>query len=287
MTSRPATVTAREVTGAPAARRRPPGTLGIGIARTGIELRQFFRERDSMVFTFFFPVIMLFIFGSAFSSSDLPGGVTFTQYFASGMIATGIMLSSFQQLAISIAVERDDGSLKRLRGTPMPPASYFLGKVGMVLVSAVIQTAILLVIGSLVFGLHLPTSPDRWLRFAWIFVLGATTGTLCGIAFSTVPRSARSAGAVVSPVVLVLQFVSGVYFVYSNLPTWMQTLGAVFPLKWLTEGMRSVFLPDSFRAQEVARSWELPQTAVVLAVWAVAGLLVALRTFRWQRRDAG
>ena len=271
------------------AHRRPagPGALRIGVSRARIELKQFFRERDSLVFTFLFPVIMLFIFGSAFSKSNLPGGVTFTQYFAAGMIATGLVLSSFQQLAIGIAVERDDGTLKRLRGTPMPPVAYFLGKIGMVLVAAVIQTAILLVVGSLLFGLDLPTSADRWLRFGWIFVLGVTTGTVCGIAYSSVPRSAKSAGAVVTPVVLVLQFISGVYFVYSQLPTWMQTAGAVFPLKWLTEGMRSVFLPDSFAQQEVAKSWELPQTALVLAVWAVIGLVLCLRTFRWQRRDAG
>jgi len=280
-------VNAPSRTAATAPRTPRPGAVRVGVSRAGIEVKQFFRERDSLVFTFLFPVIMLFIFGSAFSKSDLPGGVTFTQYFAAGMIATGIMLSSFQQLAISIAVERDDGSLKRLRGTPMPPAAFFIGKIGMVLVSSVIQTVILLVVGSLLFGLKLPTSADLWLRFAWIFVLGTATGTICGIAYSSVPRSAKSAGAVVTPVVLVLQFISGVYFVYSQLPSWMQNVGAVFPLKWLTEGMRSVFLPDSFKMQEVAKSWELPQTAVVLAVWAVVGLVVALRTFRWQRRDAG
>jgi len=156
-----------------------------------------------------------------------------------------------------------------------------------VLVTSVIQTVILLGVGSLLFGLTLPTSPDLWLRFAWIFVLGTATGTICGIAYSSVPRSAKSAGAVVSPVVIVLQFISGVYFVYADLPSWMQNVGAVFPLKWLTQGMRSVFLPDSYRAQEVGRSWELPQTALVLAVWGIVGLVVCLRTFRWQRRDAG
>jgi ABC-2 type transport system permease protein len=266
---------------------RRPGTFTVGRARVGLELRQFFRERDSMVFTFLFPVIMLFIFGSAFSNSQLPGGVTFTQYFAAGMIATGIVLSSFQQLAIGIAVERDDGTLKRLRGIPLPPASYFVGKIGNVLVVSLIQTAILLLVGSLLFGLDLPTSPELWLRFAWVFVLGSATGTVLGIAYSSVPRSAKSAGAVVTPLVLVLQFISGVYFVYSQLPTWMQTVGAIFPLKWLTEAMRSVFLPDAFKLQEVAKSWELPQTALVLAVWGVAGLILCLRTFRWQKRDDG
>lgn len=265
---------------------RSRGAVSLGVARTGIEVRQFVRERDSMVFTFAFPVILLFIFGSVFSG-DVGAGVSFTQYFTAGMIASGIVLSSFQSLAVGIAVERDEGSLKRLRGTPMPPAAFFLGKIGLVLVTSLIQTAVLLVIGRLLFGLNLPSTIELWLRFGWIFLVGTTAGTVLGIAYSSVPRSSRSAAAVVTPVVIVLQFISGVFFIYSELPGWMQTIGALFPLKWLAQGMRSVFLPSAFQTQEVAGSWQLPQTAVVLASWAIIGLLVALRTFRWARRDAG
>ena len=264
----------------------PPSLPGLAVARTTIELKQFFRQRDSVVFTFAFPVILLFIFGSVFSD-DLAPGVSFTQYFTAGMVASGIVLSSFQSLAIGIAVERDDGTLKRLRGTPMPPAAFFLGKIGMVLVTSVVQTAILLVVGALLFGLDLPSDADRWLRFAWIFVLGTASGTVLGIAFSSVPRSSKSAAAVVSPVVLVLQFISGVFFVYSELPSWMQSLASAFPLKWLAQGMRSVFLPEEFVTQEVGGSWQLPQTALVLAAWLVVGLLVSLRTFRWLKRTDG
>jgi ABC-2 type transport system permease protein len=265
---------------------RLPSTLSLGLARTGIEVRQFFRERDHFIFTFAFPVILLFIFGSVFSDDIVPG-VSFTQYFAAGMVASGVVLSSFQSLAISIAVERDDGSLKRLRGTPMPPAAYFLGKIGLVLVTSLIQAAILLLIGSLAFGLNLPASPELWLRFAWVFVLGTAAGTVVGIAYSSVARSAKSAAAVVSPVVIVLQFVSGVFFVFTQIPGWMQTVGSIFPLKWLAQGMRSVFLPESFEASEASHSWQLPQTALILAAWTVIGLVLCLRTFRWQRRDAG
>jgi len=263
-----------------------PSLPGLALARTMIELKQFFRQRDSMVFTFAFPVILLFIFGSVFSD-ELAPGVSFTQYFAAGMVASGIVLSSFQSLAIGIAVERDDGTLKRLHGTPMPPAAFFLGKIGMVLVTSVIQTAILLVVGALLFELDLPSDADRWLRFAWIFVLGTAAGTVLGIAFSSVPRSSKSAAAVVSPVVIVLQFISGVFFVYSELPSWMQSLASAFPLKWLAQGMRSVFLPEEFVTQEVGGSWQLPQTALVLAAWLVVGLLVSLRTFRWLKRTDG
>jgi ABC-2 type transport system permease protein len=263
-----------------------PGMWGLGYARTGVELKQFFRERDSMVFTFLFPVIMLFIFGSVFDAELIPG-VSFTQYFTAGMLASGIVLTSFQSLAISIALEREDGTLKRLRGTPMPSAAYFIGKIGLVLVTSLAQAAILLAAGALFFDLDLPSSADAWIRFTWIFVLGAASGTVVGIAYSSVPRSARSAGAVVSPVVIVLQFLSGVYFVYSDLPSWMQHLAEVFPLKWLAQGMRSVFLPSSFEAEEVGGSWQLPQIAIALALWTVVGLVLCLRTFRWQRRDAG
>lgn len=264
-----------------------PNPLALGMARTGIEVRQFFRERDQMMFTFSFPVIMLFIFGSIFKSSDIAPGVTFTQYFAAGMIASGIVLSSFQSLAIGIAVERDDGTLKRLRGTPMPPSAFFLGKIGLVLVTSVVQTAVLLACGALLFGLDLPSSGSLWLRFAWIFVLGTSAGTVAGIAYSSVPRSSRSAGAVVSPVVIVLQFISGIFFVISGLPSWMVNVSSVFPLRWLAQGMRSVFLPASFEAAEVGGSWMLPQTAAILGAWTVVGLLLCLRTFRWSRRDAG
>ena len=270
---------------ATAAARPATSALRLGLARTGIELRMFFRERDSMVFTFAFPVIMLFIFGSVFTD-DLAPGVSFTQYFAAGMIASGIALSSFQSLAIGIAVERDDGTLKRLRGTPMPPMAYFLGKIGLVLVTSVVQFAVLLAVSSAFFGLELPASGDLWLRFAWIFVLGTAAGTTLGIAYSSLARSSRSASAVVTPVVIVLQFISGIFFVYSEIPSWMQQVGALFPMKWIAQGMRSVFLPDAFAAQEIG-GWQLPQTALVLTAWTVVGLLLCVRTFRWTRRDAG
>ncbi len=265
---------------------RPAGTsLGrIAASRVSVELKAFFREKDQVIWTFSFPAILLLIFGTVFDQ-EIGGGVTFPQYFLAGMVASGLVLVSFQNLAITIAMERDDGSLKRLAGTPMPRSAYFLGKIGLVLVTAVAQLVLLFAVAVVVFGIALPTTADRWVTFTWVAVLGITAGTLCGIAYSSVPRSAKSASAVVTPVVLVLQFISGVFFVYSEVPSWLQQVAALFPLKWLAQGMRSVFLPDGFAAEEVAGTWEHGRTAVVLAVWAVAALVICLRTFRWQRGD--
>lgn len=264
--------------------RQPPGTWAIGLRRVRIELLQFVRDREAAFFTMILPVLLLVVFGSAFSDDVVPG-VTFSQYFLAGMIASGIVYTSFQNLAISIPQERDDGTLKRLRGTPMPKASYFVGKVGLVLTIYVGQVVMLLALAVALFGVELPTSASDWWTFTWVSLLGLVTCTLLGIAFSSVPRSGRGASAVVSPVVLVLQFTSGVFFQWSQLPTWMQQMASLFPLKWLCQGMRSVFLPDSFQRQELAGSWELGRTALVLSAWAVGSLVLALRGFRWQRRD--
>jgi ABC-2 type transport system permease protein len=100
----------------------------------------------------------------------------------------------------------------------MPPLAYFLGKIGVVLVTSVVQFAVLLLVSWLFFGLELPASAALWVRFAWIFGLGIAAGTTLGIAYSSLARSSRSAAAVVSPVVIVLQFISGIFFVYSELP---------------------------------------------------------------------
>ncbi|MCL3860051.1 ABC transporter permease [Actinotalea sp. K2] len=268
-----------------------PSTLALSLARTQIELRQFFRERDAVVFIFAYPVIMLAIFASVFGQDGTTvgpePGIPFGQYFLPGMVATGVLLSSFQNLAMSIAVERDEGGLKRLRGTPMPPTAYFLGKVGSVLVTSLAQVAILLVVASTLFGIDLPTTADRWVTFAWVFALGTASGAVCGVAFSSVPRSGKSASAVVTPIVLVLQFISGVFFTFPSLPLWMQQVAALFPLKWMAQGMRSVFLPEWAEQMEPAGAWEHPMTAAVLAGYLVLGLVLGIRTFRWKRRDDG
>jgi ABC-2 type transport system permease protein len=98
-------------------------------------------------------------------------------------------------------------------------------------------------------------------------------------------RNAKSASAILTPVVLVLQFTSGVFVIFTDLPGALQRLGEAFPLKWLAQGMRSVFLPEDFAMAEARQSWEHPATAVVLALWLIIGLVVAVRTFRWLRLD--
>ncbi|MFD5340345.1 ABC transporter permease [Streptomyces hawaiiensis] len=266
---------------------RLPGAWGLGLRRGALEIRQFFRQRDQVVFTFAFPVVLLFLFASIFRDDVEGAGITASQLYVPAMMAAGIMSTSFQALGISIAIEREDKVLRRLRGTPMPPAAYFLGKIWLVLFTGLLETAILLLVGTTCYGVDLPADAGRWFDLAWIFVLGITACALLGIAISSVPSSANSASSVVVLPFLVLQFISGVYIAIGTIPDWMLTIGALFPLKWMCQGLRGVFLPESAQVLEQAGSWEPGRVALVLAAWCVGGLALCLLTFRWKDRRAG
>lgn len=261
--------------------------MDLALAQGNIELKQFFRTRESLVFTLLFPVMLMVIFGSIFRNIDIGGGITLAQYFVTGMIASGFMATGFQNLAISIPIERDRGVLKRYRGTPMPKWVYFAGKAISVAVLGVVATILLLLVATLFYDISLPSTAAKWGTFAWVSGLGLVSFTLLGIAFSSAARTGRSAPAVVTPIALVLQFTSGVFFEYEALPEWMQQFAAIFPLKWMCQGLRSVFLPESFAAQEVAGSFELGRTALVLGAWCVGGLILCLLTFRWTTKRDG
>ena len=240
-----------------------------------------------MVFTFAFPVVFLFLFASIFSDDVEGAGISVQQLYVPAMMAAGIMSTSFQSLGISITIERDEKVLRRLRGTPMPPTAYFLGKVWLVLVTGLMETAILLLVGVAFYDIDLPSDAGKWFAFAWIFVLGLTACALLGIAISSVPKSSKSASSVVVLPFLVLQFISGVYISIDTIPDWMLNIGAWFPLKWMCQGLRGVFLPDSAQVLEQAGDWEFGRIALVLGAWCVGGLLLCLLTFRWKNRRDG
>ncbi len=251
-------------------------------ARSSVELKSFFRNRQSLAFTLMLPVVLLLVLGSIFSGT-VPGTHTdFKLMFVAGIIGCGIMSVSFSGLAISIAIERDTGMVRRLASTPMPKTAYFIGKIVRVLVTGLLESVILLAAGVGLFHLPLPSSPAAWGTLLWVLLLGATACSLLAVAFSAVIPNARSAAAIVTLPFLVLQFISGVFFPFGQLPAWMQTIAAFFPLKWMTQGLRSVFLPADFARVEPAGTWELGHVAAVLGAWCVASLLLSMLTFRWR-----
>ena len=176
-----------------------PSVTILSFGRAALELKTFFRRREAVVFTFALPVILLIIFGSIFHGNVQGTDVSFRQYFTAGIIASGIMSVTFVNLGVSIAMERDDGTLKRLAGTPMPKVAYFAGKALSGLVISVCEVVILLVIGVGLYGLNMPDTAQRWFTFGWVFLLGVASCSMLGIAASSLPRSGRSAALSLPP----------------------------------------------------------------------------------------
>jgi ABC-2 type transport system permease protein len=266
-------------------------TVRLGASRIRYEVRTYFRQGDSVFFTFLFPLVMLTIFSVAFSEQafgqDADGNdVSAASFYLPAMLAAGLLLSGLQNLGVDIAGEKSDGTLKRFAGTPLPVLSYFIGKIGQVLVTGILQAALLIAVAAIVFRVPLPSEPENWFTFAWVFLLGVITSAVLGIAVSGLPRSGKSATAVIIPIALVLQFISGVYLGFAQLPEWLQNFASIFPLKWMAQGMRSVFLPSNFEVAEVGGVWDLGNVALVTGIWFVVGLVVCRLTFRWIRKDS-
>lgn len=260
--------------------------LRIGWIQARAEVRQLFRNRAGLIFTFALPIVMLTLLGSIYRGKIDGTSVKYQEIYATGMLGMCVINACLQNLAYQVAQERHSKALKRLRTTPMPKASYFLGKVGMVLVGTFAQAAAMLLVGTTLLGLELPTSPGRWFTFLWILGLGIISCSLLGIGLSSLVRAEGAEAAIWLPI-MVLQFISGVFIVFSSLPKPLQEVASFFPIKWLCQGMRSVFLPDGFQVLEPAGSWEHGRTALVLGAWCVIGLALCLKTFQWKGRYDG
>ncbi|MBQ1081717.1 MULTISPECIES: ABC transporter permease [unclassified Nocardiopsis] len=280
------TVTETAATPAPDAPGRPPGAVRVGLSRGWMEIRTFSREWESLIFTFSLPALILVMFAAIFDGMfDME--MAAVDYYLPGLIAMGLMSVSFQTLGIAIAVERDQGALRRLRGTPMPPSAYFVGKTLLVLFLAVGQMALLLAVAALFFGGTMPSTLAAWSTIAWVFVLGTVGCSLLGIAMSSLARTAQTASAVVVIPFLLLQFTSGIFVPVHLMPDWILTGAALFPLLWMAQGMRAAFFPDEMAVMEMSGAWDLHMVALVLGGWCVVGLVLTLLTFRWKTRKDG
>ena len=267
------------------ARAPLPSPLRIGLSRVGPELKMFYRRPEQMVLTFSLPAVICILLGSIFSAK-LPHTDTSTgSVIAAGMLAYGILSTSFINLGISIAADRDTGALRRLRGTPTTALSYFIGKILLVAIVSLAEAIVLMSVGLLFFELHLPTTVFGWFTLTWVFLLGIVSCSLLGIFISNLASNAVAAAVVTNGPAVGLQFVSGTYVPLVVLPTWMLTLGSIFPVKWMAQGFRSVLLPSNMAAFEPAGSWEHWHIFLVLTSWTIGGLAACLAVFRWSDKS--
>jgi ABC-2 type transport system permease protein len=260
--------------------------LGLYVDRSRFEIRAMMRDRRTVMFSMLLPIFLMMIFGTVFKHQTIGRtGVELSQYIVAGILASGVLYSAFQQLAISIPEERSNGTLKRLVGSPMPRSVYFVGKLAVCTFVYIFQVFFLLLIGHALFNIHMPRNGHLWLIFIAVSVLGLLASSLLGVAFSNFAKDGRAASALAAPLVLFFQFTSGVYFIYTNLPKWMQQVAALFPLKWMAQTMRGVFLPAAFGHNEVGGSFEFTEGMLVLAAWTVGAAVLCALTFRWLPKD--
>jgi ABC-2 type transport system permease protein len=255
--------------------------LLLAARESGNVLRSFWRNRSGAFFTILLPVMFLVLFGAINRNGTVqltPHGqeISYTTFFTPGMLGMAIMAGTFVGLVIGLTIMRDNGQLKRLRGTPLPPWAFFTGQVVSRLVLVAVEAVLVLGLGRLLFHVSLPPSAAAWVTFALVALLGAATFTAIGVAYTRLVGSADSAPALANAAYLPLLFLSGAWFPISGLPHWLSSLADAFPLAPLLDGMRQALI----YGHGPGAIW--PDIRTLLA-WLAVGLLLAMRTFRWER----
>ncbi len=252
--------------------------LAIAARQVRYEQKAFWRNPAAAVFTFAFPLMFLFIFGSLNSGGriDTRGNITFVTFFVPGIAAFGLMSACYTNIAMRMAIARDLSILKRVKGTPVPPWAYLSGQVGSCIVTTLQLVTVTLAVGVLVLDVDF-----RWDTvggLAATLALGAACFCALGLAVSGLCPNGDAAPAIVNFSILPLTFISGIFFPLDGAPSWLTSLADLFPVKHLANGLQYAFDPRTpapgINGGDLA----------VLAAWTVAGAVLALRLFKWENQ---
>jgi ABC-2 type transport system permease protein len=255
-----------------------------GLALAGHQFRYdqkaFWRNPASVFFTVMFPVVLLLIFATVFGSQtvDVRGGIKTTTYYVPAIITLSVISATMQNLAMSLVIAREDGRLKRSRGTPMPPWVFVAGRVGNSIVVALMMLFLLAAIGRVLYGVPIPW--DRLPAILVVLVAGAAAFCCLGIALTAAIPSQDAAAPIVNALLLPLYFLSGVFIPDDQLPSGVIHFADLFPIRHFFEAFFDAYVPANGAAAAI--SWD---NLAIVAIWGVAGLLLAARFFRWTPRS--
>jgi ABC-2 type transport system permease protein len=239
--------------------------------------KAFWRNPASVFFTVMFPVLLLLIFATVFGGQtvDVRGGVKTTTYYVPAIMTLSIISATMQTLAMTLVIAREDGRLKRGRGTPMPPWVFIAGRIGNSIVVALLMLVLLAGIGGLLYGVSVPW--DRLPAILLALVVGASSFCCLGIALTAAIPSQDAAAPIVNALLLPLYFLSGVFIPEDQLPSGVIHFADVFPVRHFFIAFFDAYVP----AGGSAVSWD---NLAVVAIWGVAGVLLSVRFFRWTPR---
>ena len=233
----------------------------------------FWRNRESAVFVFLFPVL-LFLLLSTVYGGDFEGR-PISDYLVPALVAYGVANTTFGGLAIMLVVRRELGILKRIRATPLPAATYLVATLCSTLLVFALQAVAIMVLGRLLYGWSLPA---EWPSLLLSFALGALCFAGMGFGAAALIRSAEGASAVVNVVILPMTFLSGGFGPTRDFPTFLQRIADALPLTYLIDLVEGVV----YRGEPI---WEQLGAVLVLLGWGVAGCLIAARLFGWEPRE--
>jgi ABC-2 type transport system permease protein len=244
------------------------------LRQTGLEQRAFWRNPESAFFTFALPIGLLLIFGATSGNDGVPGrpdihGLTL---FVPGILAFGIIVAAYGNLAGTVTILRSDGVLKRIRATPLSPAVYLAGQLTSVLATSLLIAGTTVVLGRIVFDVG--PRPSGLVVLAVTLTLGITCFAALGLAISAFIPNGSASGAITNGTYIPLALVSGTFSTGLHLPSWLAAIVDALPIKALTDGLRAGYDP-------AVRGWPVHSLGV-LTVWAVIGILLAHRYFRWE-----
>jgi len=235
-----------------------------------LERKMFWRNPTAAFFSFLLPLIFLFLFGAVFSGSQANLNVL-----VPGIAGLSVMATTFNALATQMTLLREQGVLKRVRGTPLPGGCYLSGIIGSAATNAVIQTLIIIVAGKLFFGLGWPKD---WAELAVFTVLGVACFAAMGVAFSHVIPNFEAVPAYTNLVFLPMIFISGVFFDVDNVPTFLRDIANALPLVHVINGISAALVTGAPIADHLS-------DLAVVAVWMLASVFLAVRGFSWSARD--
>jgi ABC-2 type transport system permease protein len=240
------------------------------------EQKAYWRNPPAAGFTFAFPLMFLVVF-MAINGNDrvgLPGGsVKFSQFYVPAIISFGIISACYTNLAFTIAIRRENGVLKRTRGTPLSPASYLGGLVGHVVLVSLIITGLVLGLGLVAYGVHWT---GRYLGLGVAIAAGAFAFSALGFTVSTFVPNEDAAPAIVNFVLFPLLFISGTFGPVTP-GSALDRIASFFPVRHLNLLLQAVFNPFAHGTGILARD------ILVLLAWGIGGTVVAARRFKWER----
>jgi ABC-2 type transport system permease protein len=239
--------------------------------------KAFWRNPASVFFTVMFPVIVFLILAVVFNGEtvNVRGGVAATTYYVPAIMSLSIISATMQTLAMTLVIAREDGRLKRGRGTPMPPWVFIAGRVGNSIVVALMMLVLLAAIGGVLYGVSVPW--ERLPEILLTLVVGAASFCCLGIALTAAIPSQDAAAAIVNALLLPLYFLSGVFIPEDQLPNGVITFADLFPVRHFFDAFFDAYVPGGPGGVD----WG---NLAVVAIWGVAGLLLAIRYFRWTPR---